>query len=108
MAEIPYPARPTTDYYVLDANRNPVPADLQTWALRFGQDRHVALDEENGVRVSTVFLGLNHRYFGEGPPIVFETMIFGGRHDQWQERWSTWSEAEAGHARALAMVRETP
>lgn len=34
----------------------------------------------------------------------FETMIFGGEHDQYQERYSTWDEAEAGHKRAIELV----
>ena len=54
----------------------------------------------DGVRVSTVFLGLDHN-FGEGAPILFETMIFGGKHDGYQESYSTWEEAEVGHKIAL-------
>jgi hypothetical protein len=52
---------------------------------------------------STVFIGLDHNW-GEGPPLVFETMIFGGEFDQYQYRYSTWAEAEAGHAVAVGMV----
>jgi hypothetical protein len=48
------------------------------------------------VRVSTVFLVMNHNHFG-GPPILFETMVFGGPMDQEQRRCSTWAEAEAQH-----------
>jgi hypothetical protein len=33
--------------------------------------------------VSTVFLGTNHS-FGFEPPLLFETMIFGGRFDDYQ------------------------
>lgn len=51
------------------------------------------------VRVSTVFLGLNHRW-GPGPPLLFETMLFSEKRDvDWQERCSTWDEALAMHAR---------
>ena len=46
--------------------------------------------------VSTVFLGLDHAFDG-GTPLLFETMIFGGEHDEYQERYATWDEAEAGH-----------
>ena len=52
--------------------------------------------QEIKVRVSTVFLGLDHQW-GNGPPLLFETMIFGGPHDQNQRRYSTWGEAEDGH-----------
>jgi len=50
-----------------------------------------------------VFLGLNHS-FGEGPPLLFETMVFGGALDQEQARYTTWEQAEAGHKQMLARV----
>ena len=65
----------------------------------------VARDEIGDTVVSTVFLGLDHRHFGDGPPVLFETMIFGGQHDEWQKRACTWDEAEATHAAALDLVR---
>jgi len=60
-------------------------------------------DEVRGVCVSTVFLGLDHN-LGRDVPLLFETMVFGGEHDQYQERYSTYLAALAGHARALDMV----
>lgn len=46
--------------------------------------------------VSTVFLGLDHNW-GDGPPLLFETMCF--RNDSGEEcvRSSTWEEAVAKH-----------
>lgn len=65
----------------------------------------MARDEfEGGAYVSTVFLGLDHR-FGQGEPLVFETMVFGGPLDQEQERYSTWDEAEAGHKAMVERVK---
>jgi len=65
----------------------------------------VARDELPGsVCVSTVFLGLDHS-FSSGPPVLFETMIFGGPHSEDQERYCTYHEALAGHARALALAK---
>jgi hypothetical protein len=58
-----------------------------------------------GVRISTVFIGLDHRLFGDGPPVLFETMIFGGKLDEFQDRCCTWDEAEAMHAEAVRQVR---
>jgi hypothetical protein len=80
--------------------------DLLEWARWYETaDRHVAKDAlPSGVKVSTVFLGLDHRY-DDGPPLLFETMIFGGEHDEYQERYSTWDEAFAGHQRALALAK---
>ena len=35
----------------------------------------------NVVFISTVFLGIDHNFNLEGPPLLFETMIFGGIKD---------------------------
>ena len=56
------------------------------------------------VHVSTVWLGLDHSW-GNGPPVIFETMIFGGAHDELQGRYCTYAQAVAGHAEAVALVR---
>lgn len=96
--------------YVLDANGDPRPEpDLLTWARWFETaDRQVALDLIGEVRISTVFLGIDHNYYVDSPPILFETMIFGGRFNEWEERYATRAEALAGHNRVLALVEETP
>jgi hypothetical protein len=96
----------TVNRYILDENHQPVPvADLIEWAQWFElANRTVArthLDDD--VEVSTVFLGNDHNFFG-GPPLLFETMVFGGPDDQWQERYSTWDEAEAGHNAVVALL----
>lgn len=93
-----------SDKYILDGHK-PVPADLMGWARWFETaDRHVAQNNIGALRVSTVFLGLDHS-FGEGPPLLFETMIFGLEGDKYQTRCSTWEEAEEMHAKALAIAR---
>jgi hypothetical protein len=97
-----------SDKYILEA-REPVPCDLLTWARWFetGENRHVAKDNVGEVLVSTVFLGIDHGFGSDGPPILFETIVFGGPLDQEQERYATWTQAEAGHAEMLRRVRET-
>ncbi len=61
---------------------------------------------DDGVFVSTVFLGINHSHSDDKqPPILFETMIFDGRYDQYQVRYSTWEEAERGHQDALKLAK---
>lgn len=57
------------------------------------------------VEVSTVFLGLDYS-FDDGPPLLFETMVFGGEHDQDCERVSTWDEAEAMHKLVVERVEK--
>ena len=37
-------------------------------------------------------------------PVLFETMVFGGEYDDYQERYHTYDEAEEGHKRIVEMV----
>jgi hypothetical protein len=60
--------------------------------------------EREEIRVSTVFLSLDHAHF-DGPPILFETMIFGGEHDMWQDRYATIEQARRGHQRVVENLR---
>ena len=103
--------------YIL-VDRRPVPIhDIQAWAEWFETaDRVVAQTPlPDGGMVSTVFLGLDHNYGDLGPPILFESMVFGPEHETTlfgkpfttrdssrQERYRTWDEAEAGHRAILA------
>jgi hypothetical protein len=95
-----------TDKYILDGHE-PVPCyDLMEWGRWFekvGADRIVAKTMVGEVRVSTVFLGLDHNW-DDGPPLLFETMVFGGKYDNDMWRYSTWAQAEEGHAKAVALV----
>jgi hypothetical protein len=56
------------------------------------------------VEVSTVWTGLSHG-FGGGRPDIWETMIFGGDHDNWQWRYPTRAEALDDHERIVAKLR---
>jgi hypothetical protein len=55
--------------------------------------------------VSTVWTGLDLG-LREGPPLIFETMIFGGDHDGRQWRYPNEVAALAGHDQAVALARE--
>lgn len=59
--------------------------------------------------VSTVWLGMDHGFWmdrnEEYKPVIFETMVFGGEHDQWQARYCTEEEAIAGHRMAVDDLR---
>lgn len=84
---------------------------LLAWARVFEtMDRTVAYDKLPLARVSTVFLGLDHNFMDEGPPDIFETMIFvhpalaGSPAEDYQTRCSTWAQALEMHAKAMALV----
>jgi len=93
-------------YYVL-VGQTPVPEpNIERWALAFEQcDRIVAQAEVGSSMISTVFLGIDHSFIDDGPPILFETMTFSDSESADCERCSTWLEAEAQHARIVAQVR---
>ena len=99
-------------HYILEG-RTAVLADTSTqagllaWAAWFGRaDRTVARDKLPLATVSTVFLGLDHNHWAEGPPLLFETMVFAhpalqGELTEFQGRTSSWPEAEAMHAQVM-------
>lgn len=98
--------------YILNDVGEPVEeTDLMVWAKWVSSAEgkracHVANDLIVDVRVSTVFLGLDYSS-GVGPKQLYETMVFGGWHDQYQERYATRSDAEAGHREIVKMVKNT-
>ncbi|KKN73751.1 hypothetical protein LCGC14_0396990 [marine sediment metagenome] len=81
---------------------------LLAWAEKLEDDdyRRVELTERDDIKVSTVWLGLNQDFTGIGPPVIFETMVFGGDHDGKQQRYSTEEQARAGHAEVVTEVFE--
>jgi len=99
--------------YILDGHTPVHVDDVEVWA-RWREAHRAALHVRDtwlppGVRVSTVFLGVDHNFARivdpTLTPILFETMVFGGPLDQEQERCATWAEAETQHAAVVARVR---
>ena len=92
--------------YILEGKEPKLVEDVLEWGMWLETaDRCVAETHlPKKVRVSTVFLGLDHSFDG-GTPILFETMIFGGEFNQDMWRYSTWEEAEKGHQEAVKKVR---
>jgi len=97
-----------TRYYILDEQGEPTPcADLHAWAewMENHHRRQLAVTDVGGLFfVSTVFLGIDHRFYGDGPPVLWETMTFTSETNQpLGEQWRYASKAKAlnGHARAV-------
>lgn len=92
--------------YILEGKEPVHCDDIETWSKWYQTaNRRVASTFiSDDVRVSTVFLAMDHNWHG-GEKILFETMVFGGRYDDYQERYHTWDEAEEGHKRIVEMVR---
>ena|SRR3990167_1756819 len=93
------------DKFILNGKIPIVEPDLIKWAQWMEiADRHVAKTIIGNVRVSTVFLGLDHSFKLGIQPILFETMIFGGEKDGYQSRYATWEQAIDGHKFACSKV----
>lgn len=109
-----------SDWYRRDGTKHQIPdfnSDKEAWSKAMHQ---IELDLSNpalkvvartslpnGKLVSTVWLGLNYNH-DDGAPMIFETMVFPGRNsynDLDMERYSTESEALAGHQRMVAKWR---
>ena len=77
-------------YYRLDGHEVVKCNNLEEWAKWFKTaDRHVARDTHGKVTVSTIFLGLDHN-FGDGKPVLFETLVLGGDINSEMDRYRTW------------------
>lgn len=94
-------------YYRHDEYGRPIPTEDVAKAFEF-KDSPAAWKAETmvtqAIRVSTVFLALDHGYIGE--PILWETMVFGGVLDQEQERYSCLAAAKAGHVDMVTRVKK--
>lgn len=101
----------------LDWDSNPI--DTMTWAKMSAQDKFKRVAEDTiyidgkKIWISTVWLGLDHNW-GDGPPLIFETMVFReGKGDE-MERYTTVEQAREGHQAmvekimALGEVTEAP
>lgn len=101
-------------YYLLDKDKKPYPVSLEeSYKLYENMDMKITQQDMVGdIKVSTVFLGMDHSlpFDADGNPIedptplFWETMIFGGEHDGYQERYTSYEDALAGHQRALDLA----
>ncbi len=98
-------------------SRDGTPMSMREWANDFDRNdkKRVAATHVADYWISTVWLGMDHS-FGEGPPLIFETMVFNQSEvskrdkedwlDKWCDRYATEERALAGHAQVVAMVEE--
>jgi hypothetical protein len=96
------------EHWILDDKGRPIQADLFTWARWFGSRERVVAQETIGQNmVSTIFLGIDHSFTDEGPPILWETMTFGAKLNQHQLRCAgSREQAEAMHEEMVRLVCE--
>lgn len=99
-----------TGHYILE-NGEVYPVDLMDWAKWIEDDtdfskRRIDQTYIGDSEVSTVFLGLDHNWSG-GAPILFETLVFGGKLDGEMNRYSSLEDAKAGHLEMVGRVTDS-
>jgi hypothetical protein len=95
-----------SDYY--DRHGNPITSDRARTLKTAPSYRGVALTTlPNGTYVATDWMGLDWRHHAHDPglPLIFETMVYGGPLSGQAERYSTETQALAGHDQWAARVR---
>lgn len=99
----PSPAPEGPAYYILKDHQVVECTGAEEWAAWFeNADRRVEYTKiSSTVNISTVFLGTDHQ-MGDGPPLIFESMVFRDGDGQDMGRYSTWDQAVAGHRRFVA------
>ena len=99
---------PIDDRFYRLVDRVPVRCTLTEFATAMQDDtnRIMAQATIKELQISTVFTGINQNW-GEGAPILFETMVFGLPDDlQPQWRFSTWDEAMEIHDLLVSTLTE--
>lgn len=92
-------------YYILKGKTPVCEHDILKWGDWFEtHNRTLARNYFGENFVSTVFLGIDHSW---GPvPVLFETMVFGGDHDQRQWGANTYAEAIHNHRNVCLLVTQ--
>lgn len=96
-------------FYYLNKDHTTRRCTLEEWAAQYEEmaktdTKHVGEDFIERKHISTVWLGMDHSYWG-GRPKLFETMIFDNNFDdEYCDRYSTWDEAVEGHRKAIDWV----
>lgn len=79
------------------------------WGVYFQDKDYQVLRQETielgdvQVLISTVWLGMDHNFSGEGPPLIFETMVF--NEEQPCYRWASEEEALQEHEKLVTEIK---
>ena len=99
--------RPFGAYYDLKGKQ----IGMWEWSELQHTHKIIARSEMCGYLVSTVYLGIDHGFNDEEPPLIFETMVFGQDErtektdlHNYQYRYFTLEEAKEGHQEICKMV----
>lgn len=93
-------------WYILKYKK-PIKATIEEyskWINKNPKQKVVKQELINDCKISTVFLGLDHSWESD-IPVLWETMIFGGKEDMYQDRYASYKEALIGHEKAVNLVK---
>lgn len=82
--------------------------DIDTW-MKWMDGVNLELCTSNitkDIKVCSVFTALDRNYSAEGPPILFETTVHGGKSNGWTTQYSTYNLAVIGHFNVLGIVEK--
>ncbi len=106
---------PEAKFYILKNGRPVLVRDVAVWGRWFDSSFESRVVEQTIVggkyKVSTVFLGLDHNFSGEGRPILFESMVFTADGMKTSDvldirRYSTLGKAKQGHFEYVEMLKK--
>lgn len=96
-----------TDFGIYDKEGRQI--DPLLWGILMEDREYAQIGDDYiaGMRVSTVWLGINQDFSGGERPVVFETMIFGGPlDDSTFGRFEDEEQAKRMHAYAVALLHD--
>lgn len=102
--------------FILDEHDQPVPCkNMLVWG-RFMEEHDrrkvekTTVQDNPEIMISTVFLGMDHGYhYTNNPdykPVLWETMVFWDRPDDFMERYTSLEDAKKGRAHIVGLVKE--
>jgi hypothetical protein len=98
-------------WYILDENDNPIKVGIRERSEFFESNRDKIVVSctkfDDDIKLSTVFLGLDHNFSGEGGPVLYESLWFGGVHANEMRRYRTKQEALSGHEEMIKEYKES-
>lgn len=96
-----------TEKYIIENGEIKPEEDLIKWAMWFETaDRQIAKDRIKDSCISTIFLGLDHSFSKtKGEPVLWETLVRGGKLDGYMERYTSHDAALQGHNEIIKKIK---
>jgi hypothetical protein len=94
-------------YYKL-VNKVPVECSLMDWVISFAKDKKVDYTELGLFKVSTIFIGTDHNFSGDGPPLLYETGVFDKNNNNvYRKNYETLEQAKNGHWQIIENIKKS-